>query len=39
MKDVMQGDPQRDEVFVLTGLRGLGKGEVCLKIANEMRQE
>lgn len=39
IKDAMQGDSQRDGVFAITGLGGLGKSEVCLKIANEMRQE
>jgi Mrp family chromosome partitioning ATPase len=39
IKDFMQADSQRDRVFVITGLGGSGKSEVCLKIANEMRQE
>jgi nucleoside-triphosphatase THEP1 len=35
----MRDNPQQDRVFVITGLGGLGKSEICLKIANEMREE
>ena len=39
IKNAIQDGPQQDGVFVITGLGGLGKSEVCLKIANEMRSE
>lgn len=39
IKNAIQNDPQQDGVFVITGLGGLGKSEICLKIANEMRSE
>ena len=39
IKCAIQDDSQRDGVFVITGLGGLGKSEICLKIANEMRSE
>ncbi|PVH91622.1 hypothetical protein DM02DRAFT_677987 [Periconia macrospinosa] len=39
IKNAIQDDLQQDGVFVITGLGGLGKSEICLKIANEMRSE
>jgi hypothetical protein len=39
IKDTIRSDVAKEKVFVITGLGGLGKSEVSLKIANEMRQE
>jgi len=39
IKHAMRKDVAEEKVFVITGLGGLGKSELCLKIANEMRQE
>ena len=39
VKDAIRGDMPEQKIFVITGLGGLGKSEVCLKIADEMRQE
>ena len=39
IENAIQDGPQQDGVFVITGLGGLGKSEICLKIANEMRSE
>jgi Mrp family chromosome partitioning ATPase len=32
-------DPSMTKRLVITGMGGMGKSEVCLRIANEMRQE
>jgi Heterokaryon incompatibility protein (HET) len=39
VKNVMRRDVPDQKRFIITGLGGLGKSEICLKIANEMRQE
>jgi hypothetical protein len=39
LRDTLNGDMLEQRVFVIIGLGGLGKSEICLKIANEMRQE
>jgi hypothetical protein len=39
IKKVIQDDSNRDGVFVITGLGGMGKSEICLKIAHDMRSE
>jgi len=39
IKDAIRKYAPEEKIFVITGLGGLGKSEVCLKIANEMRQE
>jgi hypothetical protein len=36
--EIRNGEPD-DRFFVITGLGGLGKSELCLKIAKEMREE
>lgn len=38
IKSAIQNDTLEQSVFVITGLGGLGKSEVCLRIAHEMRQ-
>jgi Heterokaryon incompatibility protein (HET) len=39
VKNIMRRDVPDQKRFIITGLGGLGKSEICLKIANEMRQE
>jgi hypothetical protein len=39
IKDAMQDESQHDKVFVIMGLGGLGKSEICLKIAYDFREE
>ena len=39
VKDAMRSEKLEQKVFIITGLGGVGKSEICLKIANEMRQE
>lgn len=39
IKSAMQGESEHDNVFVITGLGGLGKSEICLRIAHETREE
>jgi hypothetical protein len=39
IKNAMQGESQHDNIFVITGLGGLGKSEICLKVAYETREE
>ena len=34
-----QTSPDKQKRFVITGLGGQGKGEICLKVANQMREE
>ena len=31
--------PDKQKRFVITGLGGLGKSEICLKVASQMREE
>ena len=39
VKNILRRDVPDQKRFIITGLGGLGKSEICLKIANEMRQE
>jgi hypothetical protein len=39
VKNIMRRDVPDQKRFIITGLGGLGKSEICLKTANEMRQE
>jgi hypothetical protein len=39
IKNEMRNSETDDKVFVITGLGGLGKSELCLRIAKDMRQE
>ncbi|KAJ4294168.1 hypothetical protein N0V90_007858 [Kalmusia sp. IMI 367209] len=39
VKKALQDGSQQDGVFVISGLGGSGKSEICLKIANELRSE
>jgi hypothetical protein len=39
VKDAIRRDTPEQKIFVITGLGGLGKSEVCLKLVNEIRQE
>jgi Mrp family chromosome partitioning ATPase len=39
VKDAIRRDVSEQKIFVITGLGGLGKSEVCLKLAYELRQE
>lgn len=43
IQDALRGDrthcAEKQKRFVITGLGGLGKSEVCLKVANLIREE
>ena len=39
IKSEIRNGESDDRVFVITGLGGLGKSELCLKIAKDMREE
>jgi ABC-type phosphate transport system ATPase subunit len=39
VKYALRKESPEQKVFVIIGMGGMGKSEICLKIANEMREE